>query len=584
MQKSSLGSSSRGGSRVGSAMYSHSPYTYRRNLDDAPVSPTSDQGGRQELSSPSAHLSTGFLSKTKWTQEMPMCTTLTEAAGPQLSQPSSPLSLSTGAQEYSPAIQVSSPPNVHPRYRRSLQSPMTHCGSHDSGSRSYFPSSPLSGLHTKSPCMQRDEGLTGASGSDSVPVRGHSNNPYKMSPNGSYCTPQYGMSLADGHRYAGNESDGVVPSPSSHYAAHEGPLPPPISAIPAYGGRTPNHHQSPLTTNDPTASSYAPAGFSMPPTITPAMNSGGSRSYRGSAGGRGGSQSFSYTDLRSSHAFSPVAGGVNGAQPPPSMFTVPMQQMPQRSSSFPTNTYHSRVASGSNLGSSLLSGINVGGGSAGATHCADCQPRSESHETKMKPPGAMADETLSCSGNSSSSASSIRDDLPLCPDDDACTLINDRKHQKKYAHTCRLFPCYHGHVTRHAKLFRHTSGQVALPEGVSANVKISSQALASVNFSTISPEAPNAYRIYVSHGDKSYEIFGDWASVKVHTFKRYLHQVYHIAPSAQILSVVKTGKVMDDDISVVKCFGIEEDSVVQLRSNIEVAASARGLCISLDDL
>ncbi|CCW65703.1 unnamed protein product [Phytomonas sp. EM1] len=175
----------------------------------------------------------------------------------------------------------------------------------------------------------------------------------------------------------------------------------------------------------------------------------------------------------------------------------------------------------------------------------------------------FTDETDTCSSQSGSTAGSIREDLPLCPKDELCPRINNRKHQYKYAHTCRLFPCYHGHVVRHARLFRHVEGQIAQPAGFDAS-RMSVHTLASVNFSQISMEAPNAYRIYISHGDKSHEIFGDWASVKVHTFKRYLHQVYHIPPSSQKLLSVKSGKVLDDEIVSVKSYDIGEDAVLQL--------------------
>lgn len=190
------------------------------------------------------------------------------------------------------------------------------------------------------------------------------------------------------------------------------------------------------------------------------------------------------------------------------------------------------------------------------------------HEGYARYSQIQTDDSGSVSSQTCSSMSSIRDNLPLCPKDHECTLVNNHKHQRQFVHTCRLFPCYHGHVKRHAKIFRHVEGQLAQQEGVHSN-RITSQALTSVNFSSISPEAPNAYRIYVSHGSKMYEIFGDWNSVKVHTFKRYLHQVYHIAPHAQILVLMKTKKIMDDDISSVKSYGVEVDSVVQLQLDTE---------------
>lgn len=200
------------------------------------------------------------------------------------------------------------------------------------------------------------------------------------------------------------------------------------------------------------------------------------------------------------------------------------------------------------------------------------------------PQRPQADD-VSTTSTSETSSSASKGELPLCPNDDACTLINERRHQRKYAHTCRLMPCYHGHLARHTRLFRHAPNQIAKQEGVSGTTKMSAQALKSVNFSSISPEAPNAYRIYVCHHDRSYEIFGDWASVKVHTFKRYLHQVYHVAPMSQVLIASKTGKVMDDDISCVKEYGIEEDSVILLKLDTEMEEEdGKGKTISIADL
>eukprot|EP00796_Vickermania_ingenoplastis_P011114 gene11114-7740_t len=187
--------------------------------------------------------------------------------------------------------------------------------------------------------------------------------------------------------------------------------------------------------------------------------------------------------------------------------------------------------------------------------------------------------TPSTSSASVSNASSVADNLPLCPDDENCVSINEKAHQRKFAHTCRLFPCYHGHINRHAKLFRHVPGQVVLPEGVSK--KLSTQALTSVTFSSISQEAPNAYRIYVAHQGKKYEIFGDWENVKVHTFKRYLHQVCSIPPASQSLMAAKTSTIMDDDISSVKSCGIDADALIILSNRDEEESSLR---IAFDDL
>lgn len=173
--------------------------------------------------------------------------------------------------------------------------------------------------------------------------------------------------------------------------------------------------------------------------------------------------------------------------------------------------------------------------------------------------------------------------LKLCLNDDHCTDINDREHQQMYAHTCRLFPCYHGHVARHSKLFRHVPGQILQPEVLVSNngisKKLPAEALASVNFSSISPDAPNAYRIIVKNEDQSYTIFGDWQSVRVHTFKRYLHQVCKIAPILQVLVLEDGDVLLDNDLEPVSHYGVTADSVIIMKRKED----ADILCVSIEE-
>lgn len=183
------------------------------------------------------------------------------------------------------------------------------------------------------------------------------------------------------------------------------------------------------------------------------------------------------------------------------------------------------------------------------------------------------------SSSCSSHASSIPSHLPLCPQDDTCALINDKPHQRRFAHTCRLFPCYHGHIRRHAKLFRHVEGQIV--EQHNENQKPSASALTSVTFSSISREAPNAYPIFVGRKGKRYEISGDWAAVKVHTFKRYLHQVYLIPPAEQSLVVASTGVVLDDELRDVKSYHVERDTLILLTDDEKFFSN---LPVPFDDL
>ncbi|KPI89081.1 hypothetical protein ABL78_1817 [Leptomonas seymouri] len=640
--------------RGGPVQYAHSPYMYRITVEDALASPPSDHARPGPSSVPnyrsprSLSQSTGNADSISISAPNKSSSNLVAAQAEHPSHPNSPLGRSTpGKQEYSQPIQVGSAPNVHPRYRRSAQSPMTRAGN-ESGSRSGFPSSPPGSLPPRSSFVTFEDGSFGFSGGESGPVRGL-NNPYRLPSAAGLSAPQYPVPLSGSYRSGNNMGGGggfsgsQSPAPyqtrqHSGSGASASPLfgalttlPPNMAAAaaPAYGSSTTNMSNAPATGNNTFVNNntYAPTGFSLPPTMT----AGASGSYHGTPSGCAGSQPGSYVDPRSSYPSSPLASngrppvgnsghvrgepispthivssgshranmnadgttytphnhskGGKGAPPPSFATALQQQQQQQHSGGFAVGSFPGRrsAPSGHPASPPFLSHMSLNASCCGGADN-DLSLVSESYGTNTKTLSAMADDTASSSGKSGSSASSIRDDLPLCPHDDSCTTINDRKHQKKYAHTCRLFPCYHGHVRRHAKLFRHAPGQISMPEGLTAGAKVSSHALASVNFSTISPEAPNAYRIYVSHGDKSYEIFGDWASVKVHTFKRYLHQVYHIPPGSQILSVMRTGKVMDDDINTVKCYGIEEDSVILLRSDMEDAPAFGKLRIPLDDL
>ena len=189
------------------------------------------------------------------------------------------------------------------------------------------------------------------------------------------------------------------------------------------------------------------------------------------------------------------------------------------------------------------------------------------------------DNTSALSG---SSGSTLREELPLCPDDCACASINSKAHQRKYAHTCRLFPCYHANVKFHTRLFRHVPGQLAQDQVVgvppprprsgsgsdtSASVRErrkNARSLASVNFTNISPDAPGATKILVVYGSKAYEIHGNWAAVKLHTLRRYLHQVVGVPPSSQKLTA-NSATTMDDDLLNVSDYGITEGSTVSVQ-------------------
>ncbi|ORC87713.1 uncharacterized protein TM35_000201220 [Trypanosoma theileri] len=297
--------------------------------------------------------------------------------------------------------------------------------------------------------------------------------------------------------------------------------------------------------------SYAPSNFTMPPVLTgnmpPARRENPERSPLGDNYLEA---PHPYTRIGSPPAANGLSVGNNGYTSP-----ILLPSTPPYSGDF--NPMRSPNGNAQRRGS---------GKGTLPTSTPSTLERSHPRQSKFTAVGTLAEESSIVSG---SSASSIRDDLELCPDDGLCTLINDRKHQRKYAHTCRLFPCYHGHVVRHAKLFRHAPGQIAQAEGLSSDKgkrkKFPAEALASVNFSSISPEASNAYRVIVSHGDKSYEIFGDWQSVRVHTFKRYLHQVFKIPPASQVLVRVEGAVQLDNELQCVSQYDVRPDTVITLR-------------------
>lgn len=222
-------------------------------------------------------------------------------------------------------------------------------------------------------------------------------------------------------------------------------------------------------------------------------------------------------------------------------------------------------------------------------------PMMAAHGTPNAGPrfGAVPDDARSdVSFGSSNASSSAVEPLPLCPTDSECTKVNDRDHQRQYAHTCRLFPCFHAHLKYHARFFRHQPGQAAMAsseEGGSeggTSGKTSSQgtgsvsrtraakqrkqarrALSSVSFTHISPDVANAQKIVVSHKSKAYEISGDWSKVRVHTFKRYLYQVTAIRPADQVVTMGQAK--FDDETVTLSELGVAEGSQI----NVEFDAS-----------
>jgi hypothetical protein len=171
------------------------------------------------------------------------------------------------------------------------------------------------------------------------------------------------------------------------------------------------------------------------------------------------------------------------------------------------------------------------------------------------PPQAADDEDESATSSSIGSAGSSgrrgsRKARTMCPEDELCTLINDLNHQRQFFHTCRLFPCYHGHVKRHAKFFRHKEGQLLVTNTSHGTSSEKLRALTSVNFTGISRDTPGATPFTVITKDMAYEIHGDWHKVKLHTLKRYLCQVIGVQPSMQEL-FLPDGTPLDDDLEFV---------------------------------
>ena len=198
------------------------------------------------------------------------------------------------------------------------------------------------------------------------------------------------------------------------------------------------------------------------------------------------------------------------------------------------------------------------------------------------------------SASSGGACSLNHDSLPLCPDDSNCQRVNDRDHQKLYSHTCRLFPCFHAHLKYHTRFFRHVQGQAATTSSEDGNSsaggktpsnsstssvsrtraakhrKQARKALSSVSFTHISPDAPNAQKIVVLHGNRAFEIAGDWGNVMLHTFKRYLYQVTGVRPAAQVLKLGT--QVLTDEVSSLAELGVQEGT--QLAIDVDVAKSS----------
>jgi hypothetical protein len=199
-------------------------------------------------------------------------------------------------------------------------------------------------------------------------------------------------------------------------------------------------------------------------------------------------------------------------------------------------------------------------------------------------------------------ASSHPAHLPLCPQDRDCPHVNDRAHQAEFSHTCRLFPCFHAHIPFHTFHFRHLPGQAAAPSDAGssehgnnsnlsfarkgpesndsgshskssskrsrgrANRKAVQRASASsTSFAMLSPEAPNATKITVIQGGNAYEVHGDWSRVRVHTFKRYLHQVTGLRPVEQQL-MRDSAVELRDDLRFMADEGVKEGTQIVVRS------------------
>lgn len=196
--------------------------------------------------------------------------------------------------------------------------------------------------------------------------------------------------------------------------------------------------------------------------------------------------------------------------------------------------------------------------------------------------------------------------LPLCPADKDCAHVNDKSHQSEFSHTCRLFPCFHAHIPFHTYHFRHVPGQAATPSeaassehggsnvsfnrggggsqngrdgsssgsqskssskrrGRHARKLVTKASQSSTSFAMLSPDAPNATKITVIQGGTAYEVHGDWSKVRVHTFKRYLHQVCGIRPVDQQL-LRDSAHELKDDLKYMSDENVREGTQIVVRS------------------
>lgn len=230
--------------------------------------------------------------------------------------------------------------------------------------------------------------------------------------------------------------------------------------------------------------------------------------------------------------------------------------------------------------------------------------RKQRNHTKGSPQARVDDEdeptlldsqtlsqTLSSANSTTSSlglqvAETLHTQLPpMCPDDRHCMLLNEPTHYQQFRHTCRLSPCFFAHVEEHARLFQHNVEQLMYCEAPRSSsrgtsIKSSESGGSGVHggrhvdcprpqlpFSSqtlLSPVAPNSEQAHVVCNGSEVLVWGNWSKVRIHTVRRYLHQVTGVPPLEQLLYLALGDQriLLDDDTAIASTLGIQKDSTI----------------------
>lgn len=188
-------------------------------------------------------------------------------------------------------------------------------------------------------------------------------------------------------------------------------------------------------------------------------------------------------------------------------------------------------------------------------------------ETPITSSRGSTGQTLSLQGE---------EDLPMCPLDLKCHLINNRDHYMAMKHTCRLFPCYHGHLEYHSKFFIHSEGQIVKPKRFCHNpygtVPVEQKKKNSLFATRFGPNVPNASLCVLHHRGAAYPIYADWETLRLHTLRRYIFSITEIPPANQKLVVQHSSALLVEELASLQSMGVTCGTDLRLEENTAVVA------------